>query len=1176
MKSETIDMSDRKPQSDAGRILRFWHQVEFFIPFDLEQQVMEAQDAEWAVQTWSVAALRRAQRPLWQPCLPPGRELTGFDVYFGVFDKSLLAEVIRQVLRASLTADETVEQDERGALEGLTCMAKLRLGPAGEPALDDVSVSTAPWALGRIQRAGGLDALDVDVFQDGIADLKESLQAFRRARPPAWAPVTGEGEPVMVPVPLSAQELLALQAIFEAWTGFTPAAGRDGVAAIVIRARSVEENPKKRQANAKAVAERGGGQNLATDDEDDADGADEIEVEILNSFFAKDIERAIGSLERGTASPALRAYLAPLLPERRLDLYTAPGREAMLAALAPARLPSAHWPGEPAHAMSLMQQFAINSLLERLESGGVFSVNGPPGTGKTTLLRDVFAELVTRRARVLAGLARAGDAFADVVQVDFENEGRCAVARLRPELAGFEMVVASSNNAAVENLSRDLPKSKALGKAGKTPWRDAHGGARAGYLRTVAHNIAARTAKGDYAKLDADDAPWGLVACALGRKGNRTGFAFRLAADAKRAEWPVKGFDPDLHQSIWTWREKYTGPSFAEARAAFAAADQAVAQRVALLDRYATVCMRLRGRTRAAFCAEADERLTHAAQARAAAQAALAQLDDEQALCVRQLDSLREELRLAERTRPAWWLRWLRRERERVFQAEQADNVRQQREWLARRRAVDAAVADSRRSFQDAAADHARAQRELAEREQEWEALQREHVALAGQFPQVDGPGSAAALEEPDWQIQGLWHDETVNALRSSLFVAALALHEAWLAEVLQNKGGFGGNLVAVTRMLGGKRLLQREHAQAIWQSLFMVVPVVSSTFASIATQFRDLGPDSLGWLFIDEAGQAVPQAAVGALWRARRAVVVGDPLQIEPVFTVPIKLIEALARTARLPAGRPVEPHLASVQNLADEANALGARIEVEGTDQWIGSPLRVHRRCVDPMFTIANQIAYRGKMIYFDQHDPALRRPPPDSLDVGPSAWVDIGGAAQDKQVVPQQIELVCTAIVALSQRTGGLPALYVISPFRRVKEALARRLAQAAVWPAGSQPSPRALRDWCRTRIGTVHTFQGKEESMVWMVLGCDAATRGAAVWAAGKPNLFNVALTRAQHRFFLIGDAQLWGGLPHFADASAALLPRIRPDVFLQRVGTGRASADGDRASGPTTIANIKFL
>ncbi|WP_298231828.1 AAA domain-containing protein [uncultured Azohydromonas sp.] len=1154
--------SGQPPENDSGRILRFWHQVEFFLPFDLQQQVLDADDADWAVRGLSLAELQSSRLPLWRPIPPPDRRLTGFDVYLGVFDKCVLAQVTRSVVNEDLAPAEKFEEEERAELEGATCIAKIRVGLSGEPFLDDVSISTAPWALGRIQ-GGTWSALDFEAFQQGVEELKTGLKQFRAARqipdnrPDLDLDSPDEDPAATGPAPLSGQDLFDLLAMFEDWAGFSASAiAQRNAMLVVVRALSVEKSARKQNgfsttaAGAAEVNGRGGA-GSETDEEDAdtvAEGEDDIQVDILNSFFATDIARAINTVEQGGYCPTLKAYLNPLPPEKRLDLYQPEGRKHIQHMLAPTFMNQGHWPDEPAQGMSLMQQFAINSLLQNAEEGSLFSVNGPPGTGKTTLLRDVFAELVTRRARVLAGFGSARDAFNGTVPVEFNQGSDCRVSTLREELTGFEMVVASSNNAAVENISHDIPKAKALGRSA---WRDTRGHARIGYLQSVAHNIAARKARGDYAKLKLDDAPWSLMACALGNARNRRSFAYRLTADGSTADIPPRGFDAKIHQSLWTWRKGYRGATFAEARRAFLKAEAAVAARVALLQRYATLQTRLGGKTQENFCAAVQASVAQARSALEAAQAELGTVSAELAGCEKQLALLREEARLIEQLIPPWWVRWFRRARHRQCQADLNTNRKNQLAWLERQRAAELRHQAAQDQLSKATAAERQVQTELATRQQEWQALHDEWKNLAVDFPQAACPESPEDLEQDCWQIRGLWRDEILNRLRSELFVAALGLHEAWLAEVLKNGGGFGGNLVAISQLLSGRRLRCPAHALAIWQSLFMIVPVVSSTFASIARQFRELGPHSLGWLFIDEAGQAVPQAAVGALWRAKHAVIVGDPLQIEPVFTVPIKLIEALARGCGLPARAGVEPHRVSVQNLADAGNALGAWIDGGDRPQWIGSPLRVHRRCVDPMFTVANTIAYQGKMIYFDPVQPIPRQPPSDSLDLGPSAWVRMGGKASNKQVVPQQIELVCQAVAALYERIGELPALYVISPFRRVKEALTRQLQDPRYWPA-RRPSKSALRSWCKTQVGTVHTFQGKEESLVLMVLGCDEQTRGAAAWAAGKPNLFNVALTRAKHRFFVIGDDTIWSELPYFSDAHEEHLPRIGPEEFLERV------------------------
>jgi hypothetical protein len=54
---------------------------------------------------------------------------------------------------------------------------------------------------------------------------------------------------------------------------------------------------------------------------------------------------------------------------------------------------------------------------------------------------------------------------------------------------------------------------------------------------------------------------------------------------------------------------------------------------------------------------------------------------------------------------------------------------------------------------------------------------------------------------------------------------------------------------------------------------------------------------ESIGYVLVDEGGQAQAAHVACAVWRARRTVIVGDPLQLEPVVTVPEGIESELAR---------------------------------------------------------------------------------------------------------------------------------------------------------------------------------------------------------------------------------------------------------------------------------------
>ena len=354
-----------------------------------------------------------------------------------------------------------------------------------------------------------------------------------------------------------------------------------------------------------------------------------------------------------------------------------------------------------------------------------------------------------------------------------------------------------------------------------------------------------------------------------------------------------------------------------------------------------------------------------------------------------------------------------------------------------------------------------------------------------------------------------------LDLLREQLFAAAMELHRCFCdAAPLE----MNANLTTFVAALEGKPT--RGAADGFAAASFLV-PLWSTTFASMDRMTESLSYGDIGWLIVDEAGQATPQMAVGGLMVARNVIAVGDPIQVEPVVTLNTNVMLEIAKQFDLDADATMAPK-ASVQTYADAASDFCAEFPGEQT-RTVGMPLLVHRRCAEPMFSISNEIGYGGLMV-------SARGPRPSQIrDIaGHSRWVSVDAKAEANKFCYQEwqvLQALLTQIVA-----GGAPLdMYVITPFRDIEWGVRQSLVQN--WKKIGMTLEQ--KDTLYKRIGTIHKMQGREADTVVMLLGAQGEkNKRARSWAGGQPNILNVAATRAKENFYVIGNRAEWASTGYF--------------------------------------------
>ncbi len=408
-------------------------------------------------------------------------------------------------------------------------------------------------------------------------------------------------------------------------------------------------------------------------------------------------------------------------------------------------------------------------------------------------------------------------------------------------------------------------------------------------------------------------------------------------------------------------------------------------------------------------------------------------------------------------------------------------------------------------------------------------ALQSERAGLL----QADTEGRQTAEALRGWvgtepgspEFEAAFQDRMDNELRARAFDLALRLREG---QFLQRVSDWD------EAWTGSRGYKGRATRPLFLTACAHVVPCIVGTVYKVAQHNCYYSGDRDGTqplplpvdlLIYDEAGQVAPDLGLGLLGLARRAIAVGDVHQLQPVENFSEasdgQLLEAegLTDAQQIACRRQGLNHAGgSVMAAFQMATAFG-----DSDTQVPGILLREHFRCVPKVISFCNDLVYKRLI---------CMKPEESDPWIEPMSWAHVRGQARrvgkswTNMVEAQAIaEWLARHWNTLGECYGGPPdeRVAVITPFGSqcgvLRQALEKHLGDKA-----------AL-----VTVGTVHTLQGMERNLVVFSPTVNfASSNGGTPFFNRGVHMLNVAVSRAKNTFVVIGDMSLF-------DASAGHAP-----------------------------------
>lgn len=327
-----------------------------------------------------------------------------------------------------------------------------------------------------------------------------------------------------------------------------------------------------------------------------------------------------------------------------------------------------------------------------------------------------------------------------------------------------------------------------------------------------------------------------------------------------------------------------------------------------------------------------------------------------------------------------------------------------------------------------------------------------------------------------------------------------------------------------------------REKLKSLYHRFAMITPCMVMTFYSLPKKLKvdskdekqkDYLYDFIDLLIVDEAGQASPEIGAASFAFAKKAIVVGDEYQIDPIWGTISSLDKALAleNLNKQPNDVFYEDVLIKCGLNCSQSSVMKVACNSCAYEKYgqKGLFLSEHRRCYDEIIQFCNDLVYEGKLLPCrgsgkDDHNYPLKNYPRmgyKNIDVrkaerSGNSKINREEAEEIVKWLEEHYEEIASFYYKDIEKSDLTNILAIITPFRPqtniLKSMLKKRLTKYAKY----------------IDVGTVHAFQGAERKII--ILSTVYGKEDGCHFIDNSKSLMNVAVSRAKDAFWIFGTRE----------------------------------------------------